>query len=46
MSREEALRLLEQIEDQARLDASLKRVLDFLKIPERTQDKYYRTSAK
>ena len=46
MSREEALRLLERIEDQARLDASLKRVLDFLKIPERTQDKYYRTSAK
>jgi hypothetical protein len=46
MSREEGLRLLEQIEDQARLDDSLKRVLDFLKIPKPTREKFFRAPAK
>lgn len=46
MDREEALQLLERIEDQARLDAGLKSVLEFLKIPERTQVKFFRASAK
>ena len=40
ISREDALRLLEESEDQARLDASLKTVLDFLNIPIRIQKKY------
>jgi glucosamine--fructose-6-phosphate aminotransferase (isomerizing) len=43
ISREEALRLMEEREDQARLDTSLKAVLDFLKIPIRTQEKYLNT---
>jgi len=42
ISREEGLRLLAESEDQASLDASLKRVLDFLEIPERVQEKYFR----
>ena len=46
MSREEGLRHLEHIEDQERLDAGLKNVLEFLKIPERTQNKFFRASAK
>ena len=37
ISREEALRLMEESEDQARLDTSLKTVLDFLEIPVRIQ---------
>jgi hypothetical protein len=41
ISREEALLLLEESEDQARLDASLRVVLDFLKIPMETQNKYF-----
>jgi NAD synthase len=44
--REEALPLLEESEDEARLDRSLKTVLDFLKIPMRIQKKFYNTPAK
>jgi hypothetical protein len=46
IGRDEALRLLEEIEDQARLDASLKTVLDSLQIPDRVQDKFFRASKK
>ena len=46
MSREEALPLLEEIEDQARLDASLKSVLASLEIPEQVQDKFFCSSEK
>ncbi len=42
ISRAEALRLLEESEDQARLDASMKAVLDFLEIPNKTQEKFFR----
>jgi len=42
ISRAEALRLIEEIEDQPRLDASLERVLDSLKVPGRTQEKFFR----
>jgi hypothetical protein len=41
ISREEALHLLEESEDQERLDKSLKTVLDFLKIPLRIQKKFF-----
>jgi hypothetical protein len=41
ISREQALQLLEESEDQARLDASLRVVLDYLKIPMETQNKYF-----
>ena len=41
IGRDEALALLEENEDQARLDASLKTVLDYLKIPAATQAKFY-----
>jgi hypothetical protein len=41
ISREEALLLMEESENQERLDASLKTVLDFLKIPASIQDKFY-----
>jgi hypothetical protein len=41
VTREEGLRLLEESEDQERLDASLKTVLDFLEIPIQTQNKYF-----
>jgi hypothetical protein len=41
ISREEALRLVEENEDQERLDTSLKTVLDFLKIPMGIQKKFY-----
>ncbi len=44
ISREEGTRLLEECENQARLDASLKEVLDFLEIPLPTQNKYFNTS--
>ena len=44
ISREEALRLMEESEDPERLDASLKEVLDFLVIPERIQEKFFDTS--
>jgi hypothetical protein len=44
IGREEALRLIEESEDQARLDASLRSVLDFLEIPADVQDKFFRTS--
>jgi hypothetical protein len=44
MDREEALRLLDEIEDQAHLDASLKNVLDLLRIPGHAQDKFLRSS--
>ncbi len=39
--RDEALVLLEEIEDKARLDASFKTVLDFLEIPKQVQEKFY-----
>jgi hypothetical protein len=44
ITREEALTLLEEIEDQARLDACLRAVLESLEIPERVQDKFFRGS--
>jgi len=44
MSREEGLSLLEEIEDQARLDACLRTVLDSLEIPRHVQDKFFRAS--
>jgi len=44
MSREEALQLLGRLEDQERLDTSLKQVLDFLNIPQHTQEKFFLTS--
>ena len=46
ISREEALRLIEQSEEQSRLDASLKTVLDSLDIPDETKNKFFRTSEK
>jgi len=46
ISREKALRLLEESEDQARLDASLKTALDFLKIPIQTQEKFFNSTKK
>lgn len=39
--RHEALQLLEENEHQERLDTSLKTVLDFLKIPMQTQEKFF-----
>lgn len=44
VSRDEALRLVEENEDQARLDANLKTVLDYLKIPPQTQKKFFVSS--
>lgn len=41
MSREEAISLIEELEDRQRLDASLRAVLDPLEIPRRTQDKFF-----
>jgi len=41
ISREEGLHLLEESEDQERLDTSLKTVLDFLEIPIQTQEKFF-----
>jgi glutamine---fructose-6-phosphate transaminase (isomerizing) len=41
ISREEAMRLLEENEDQARLVSSLKTALDFLEIPIQTQAKFF-----
>jgi hypothetical protein len=41
ISREEAQILLEESENQSRLNASLKDVLDFLNIPENIQEKFY-----
>jgi hypothetical protein len=46
ISREEALQLVEENEDQARLDANLKTVLDFLKIPAPIQSKFFDTHHK
>jgi glutamine---fructose-6-phosphate transaminase (isomerizing) len=46
ISREEAQSILEESEDQARLDASLKIVLDFLEIPIPIQDKFYGNAGK
>lgn len=43
ISREEALRLMEESEDQARLDASMKTVLDFLEIPLPIQEEFFST---
>ena len=40
ISREQGLALLADSEDQARLDQSLKNVLDFLEIPQKIQDKF------
>jgi glutamine---fructose-6-phosphate transaminase (isomerizing) len=42
MDREEALALLEELEDQTRLDQSLKDVLTTLHVPCRTQAKFFR----
>lgn len=44
IAREEALALLEEIEDQSRLDACLRDVLDSLDIPERVQARFFRAS--
>jgi len=44
MSRDEGLSLLAEIEDQARLDACLRTVLEELEIPERVQAKFSRVS--
>jgi len=41
MSRDEGLSLLAEIEDQARLDACLRTVLEELEIPERAQAKFF-----
>lgn len=41
VSREEALRLIEENEDQARLAENLRTVLDFLKIPPAIQKKFF-----
>jgi len=41
VSREEGMRLMLENEDQARLDASLKSVLDYLNIPVRVQQKFF-----
>ncbi len=41
IGREEAMQLLQESEDQARLDASLRGVLDYLRIPLTTQDKFF-----
>jgi hypothetical protein len=41
VGREEALRLIEENEDQKQLDANLKTVLDFLKIPTQIQSKFF-----
>jgi hypothetical protein len=46
ISREEALCLLEESEDQARLDASLKAALDFVEVPNRVQEKFLNTPRK
>jgi len=43
ISRQDALDLIEESEDETRLDASLKTVLDYLDIPDATQDKFFRT---
>jgi hypothetical protein len=40
ISRDEALDLIKENEDQARLDGNLKVVLDFLEIPEQIQEKF------
>ena len=44
--RDEALRILEESEDQARLDSSLKTVLDFLEIPDGIQAKFFEPTKK
>jgi len=44
ISREDALLLLEESEDQDRLDSSLKTVLNFLEIPDGTQKKFFNTT--
>jgi hypothetical protein len=46
LSREEALRMMEESEDQARLDASLRTVLDFLEIPTQTQERFFSASTR
>jgi hypothetical protein len=42
VSRQEAMRMLEETEEQARLDGSLKNVLDFLKIPQQVQENFFK----
>lgn len=44
INREEALSLLNESEDQARLNESMKAVLDFLEIPPRIQERYLDTA--
>lgn len=46
INREEALHLLAESEDQNRLDASLKSVLDFLEIPPHIQEKFFNHTGK
>ncbi len=41
ISREEAFRIMEENEEQARLDASLKTVLDYLNVPTGIQERYF-----
>jgi hypothetical protein len=41
ISREEALQMMQSNEDPARLEASLRKVFDFLDIPESVQEKYF-----
>jgi glucosamine--fructose-6-phosphate aminotransferase (isomerizing) len=41
LSRDEAARMMEEGEDQTRLDASLRTVLDFLEISTQTQEKFF-----
>lgn len=45
LSRDEALHLLKESEDQEKLNNSLKTVLDFLEIPTNVQDKYFQTES-
>jgi len=46
VSREEAFKLIETNEDQEKLDANLRAVLDFLKIPFHVQEKFFTASGK
>jgi glutamine---fructose-6-phosphate transaminase (isomerizing) len=46
IDREDAMRILEESEDQARLDTSLKTVLDFLKVPLPIQEKFFNNPGK
>jgi hypothetical protein len=45
LTRDEALLLLEESENQQRLDQSLRVVLDYLEIPEKVQDKFFQSES-